>query len=1140
MMKRLHLLIAFLIAAFVLQAQVPSGYYDNASGKTGTELRSALHTIITNNDSHVSYDGLWNAYKTTDKKSNGKVWDIYSSYEYTFGDNQCGTYGSEGDCYNREHLWAQSWTNNDGTEKTDLHHVFPTDGYVNNRRSNYAFGEVSNPTYTSENGGKLGPCTVSGYSGGSNPVFEPIDEYKGDIARALMYVSVRYYGIDSNWDNSDMTTKSVIKDWAITMLLAWHRADPVSPKETARNNAVYGIQGNRNPFIDNPDYAEMIWDPNWQGGGSTNYLVSVEASPAAGGTASLMISGSAGGDASIDFSAQGYSDQEVVESAEIDDNVSVAFNKGTNSNAPKYFNTGTAIRCYGGNYFTISSTSGNISKVVLTYGSGDGSNAITTNVGTFNTETWTGSASSVTFTINGTSGNRRIKTIAVTYAGSGSSTPAQSATVAAGSSITLSATPNSGYNFVNWTKGGTVISTDAACTVTVNAAGTYVANFEPESYQITVAATPTAGGIVYIGDAPTSSVQVITSVTFSNNYSADTDMDNVVVSLDDNVQVGFYKSSGSNAPKYYQNGTAVRCYAKNTFVVSRKTGSEATIKSITLSFGSSDGSNTITTNVNTYSAPTWSGSATSVTFTIGGSSGNRRLSSISVTYETAGSGPVTQATFNYGETASITATPNNGYSFVNWTKGGVSVSTDPSYSFEVTENADLVANFTANSVAANTSVELPALTLAQNVAFVVNSGATLTVTGNITQATGSAIEIGNGGQLVCNNSVYVKMQKSITAWNGSKGWYAIASPVDNQAFSDVTNLTTATHNIYRYDEVEVEWEEYRDNQNIFTSFENGRGYLFRTANTGGMIEFKGDNNVDAFNYDLSYACDNNNFKGFNLLGNPFTQNITWANLVKANVATEGYYILEESGANQGKWTLVTSSSTTIAPMRAFLVQATGSSPSVIISRTTAKAEDNNDADNIMFAVSNSQHSDEAYVKFKQGHGLNKIEHRNAEIPMLYVIDNDEHFAIADVDDNTNVINLGFEAKTMGQYTLSLKAEGDFRCLHLIDRITGEDVDMLIEDEYSFIAAPTDAKNRFVVKCRCNSAANADDDVFAYQNGDDMIVEGNGILQIFDVTGRIIANHNVNGVEIIGKPTRPGLYVFRLVGEDVKTQKIVVK
>ena len=1130
MMRRLQLLIAFLIAAFVLQAQAPSGYYDSANGLTGDQLKLALHNIIKGHE-EISYGAIWNAFKNTDNKGNNVVWDMYSdgatyTYSYSDANDKCGEYSQEGDCYNREHSWPKNWFNDDedSTPGHDIHHIFPTDGYVNAQRSNFPFGEVNtNGSYvTFENGSKLGNCKASlGYS---NKVYEPIDEYKGDIARALMYMSVRYYTEDDSWNTSGMTNKSELQPWAINMLLDWNAQDPVSQKEIDRNNVIYtSYQHNRNPFIDNPDYARQIWDPSW----SSTYTIYASANPSIGGDAFILT----GSDATVskDFSTQGYTDGQEIGDVVLNTNTSVTFNKGSNNNAPKYYTSGTAIRCYGGNYFTISSTSGNISKVVLTYGSGDGSNAITTNVGTFSTDTWTGSASSVTFTINGTSGNRRIKAIEVTYSG-GSLTPVQQATVASGTTVTLSATPNTGYRFVNWTKDGTEVSTNATFNLTVTSNGTYQANFEEDTSTIAVAAT--TGGSACIGDSPAPS-PVTSSVTFSDKYSSDTELNGVTVAIDSQVNITFSKGTGNNVPKYYTNGKAARCYSGNYFVVS---AGSYTITSITLTYGSSDGSNTITTDVNTFASPTWTGSASSVTFTIGGSSGNRRISGISVTY--SGGSPATQATFTNGATATITASPNANYSFVNWTKNGVHVSGDATYSFTVTESATYTANFMSNTVSSNTTIA--SLTL--NGTIIVNSGKTLTVTGNITQPTGSSISILNGGQLICNNSVYVKMQKSITAWNAStsKGWYAIASPVNGQAFSDVTNLTTATHNIYRYDEVEVEWEEYRDNQNIYTSFENGRGYLFRTANTGGMIEFKGDNNVDAFNYDLSYACNNNNFKGFNLLGNPYTQNITWANLVKTNVATDGYYILEESGTNQGKWSLVTSSSATIAPMRAFLVQATGGSPSVIISRTTAKAEDNNDADNIMFAVSNSQHSDEAYVKFKQGHGLNKVEHRNAEIPMLYVIDNDEHFAIADVDDNTNVINLGFEAKTMGQYTLSLKAEGDFRCLHLIDRITGEDVDMLIEDEYSFIAAPADAKNRFVVKCRCNSAANADDDVFAYQNGDDMIVEGNGILQIFDVTGRIIANHNVNGVEIIGKPTRPGLYVFRLVGEDVKTQKIVVK
>ena len=266
-MKHFYIFLALLIASVALSAQ-SRDYYDGTDGLTGTALKAALHDII-KSDNHPSYTpGLWNAYYTTDRRpGTNYVWDIYSDrpggtppYQYILGTNQCGNYGGEGDCYNREHLWAQSWTNYDGTEKTDLHHVYPTDGKVNGMRDNYAFGKVGTASWTSLNGGKLGSCVTPGFSG---TAFEPIDEYKGDIARALMYVSVRYYTEDSNWATSDMTKKSVIKDWAITMLLQWHREDPVSEKEINRNNAVYDIQRNRNPFVDHPEFADRIWDPNW-------------------------------------------------------------------------------------------------------------------------------------------------------------------------------------------------------------------------------------------------------------------------------------------------------------------------------------------------------------------------------------------------------------------------------------------------------------------------------------------------------------------------------------------------------------------------------------------------------------------------------------------------------------------------------------------------------------------------------------------------------------------------------------------------------------------------------------------------------------------------------------------------------------
>lgn len=244
-------------------AQEPAGYYNVANGKKGHALRVALFGLIKNHTT-VTYSQLWDKFPVTDKKQNGKVWDIYSDvpngtppYEYTFGTDQCGQYSGEGDCYNREHSMPKSWFGGQAPMESDLFHIYPTDGHVNGKRSNMAYGEVSSATWTSQNGSKIGHSSVTGYSG---TVFEPIDEYKGDLARSYFYMVTRY--MDKNLGQEEgaiMLTNSNLNPWALTMLIRWHNEDPVSPKEIARNNAIYLIQHNRNPFIDHPELVGKIF-----------------------------------------------------------------------------------------------------------------------------------------------------------------------------------------------------------------------------------------------------------------------------------------------------------------------------------------------------------------------------------------------------------------------------------------------------------------------------------------------------------------------------------------------------------------------------------------------------------------------------------------------------------------------------------------------------------------------------------------------------------------------------------------------------------------------------------------------------------------------------------------------------------------
>ena len=294
-MKRLLLLLTVVIACGSLWAQGPNNsgtYYKAADGKKGKALKTALANVIVN-PTNVGYDGLYEGYKKTDTRSDGYVRDWYSNTtNYRHGIDNRGNYSKEGDMYNREHSVPQSWFGSGGI-KSDIVHVLPTDGYVNNRRSNYPFGEVNNVTYKSNNGySKLGSCKTAGYSG---TVFEPNDEIKGDMARIYFYMITRYEGQCGSWGHDVFTsTYPGLATWTLDMMMRWSKQDPVDEREIARNNAVYEVQGNRNPYVDYPGLEEYTWGSKMDvafsydnygvagGGGEVNTVAMPVFSPDAG------------------------------------------------------------------------------------------------------------------------------------------------------------------------------------------------------------------------------------------------------------------------------------------------------------------------------------------------------------------------------------------------------------------------------------------------------------------------------------------------------------------------------------------------------------------------------------------------------------------------------------------------------------------------------------------------------------------------------------------------------------------------------------------------------------------------------------------------------------------------------------------
>lgn len=292
-LMRLNILLLTLTLSSLASAQVPSGYYNTAEGLEGFQLKTALHNIIKNfNDQ--SYAALRDLYASNNSRNgfrdkyyenDNTVLDIYSENPdgvdpYNYNPNSSmGSGANEGDAFNREHLIPQSYFNEAYPMRADAFHVWPTDSKVNGWRGNFAFGIVANPQNANpcNSGATNLPCkskngTLKGkfVENNSITVMEPIDEFKGDVARAFFYFATCYQNRMSNFYNSssnssvkvmfDGSNNKVFSDEFLSMLVSWHVMDPVSDRERDINNLIYyNHQNNRNPYIDHPEWVHTVW-----------------------------------------------------------------------------------------------------------------------------------------------------------------------------------------------------------------------------------------------------------------------------------------------------------------------------------------------------------------------------------------------------------------------------------------------------------------------------------------------------------------------------------------------------------------------------------------------------------------------------------------------------------------------------------------------------------------------------------------------------------------------------------------------------------------------------------------------------------------------------------------------------------------
>ncbi len=273
MHNKLHhamLAVAVLLGVQAALADAPANYYKSLDGLSGQALKNAVYNLVAPH-TVVTYSSLWRYFRSTDHMPDNteRVYDMYSDYAYYFNGNSAVS------GMNKEHSFPKSWWGGSTTVDayTDLNHLYPSDSPANLAKSNWPLGEVS--TVTFENGVTTVGTPKSGQGGGAGTVFEPDDRYKGDFARTYFYMACCYQNLTWKYTYQvNNTSWKTLNDWSVAMLMRWHRADPVSDKETDRNDAVYRVQNNRNPFIDYPELAEYIWGNkqgqvfNLDGGGS--------------------------------------------------------------------------------------------------------------------------------------------------------------------------------------------------------------------------------------------------------------------------------------------------------------------------------------------------------------------------------------------------------------------------------------------------------------------------------------------------------------------------------------------------------------------------------------------------------------------------------------------------------------------------------------------------------------------------------------------------------------------------------------------------------------------------------------------------------------------------------------------------------
>lgn len=464
----------------------------------------------------------------------------------------------------------------------------------------------------------------------------------------------------------------------------------------------------------------------------------------------------------------------------------------------------------------------------------------------------------------------------------------------------------------------------------------------------------------------------------------------------------------------------------------------------------------------------------------------------------------------------------------NWKEPSVGL---PSETDEVTINGlcELDQDVTVKNIIVNNGKTLKVM-----------PGKTLTLTEGFTTTDASQLVLVDDAQLIdaAQTAGKASYMKTVKGYNSNdNNWYILGSPVGTTAIAE-TDFPTDEYDLYWYDETNQtheEWKNFKQAQSY--SFFPGRGYLY-AHDTDYAPSIPGTLSYDNVTFDMTYTDRTyDDLDGLNLLGNPYPFAITIDNFQNDKL-TDGFYLLE-NGAWDPK-----PSSTPIPTGQGFLIGCTESN-TVTFQANTAKSRGTHNS-SIEVRIANNTNTDHAYIVLGEGNDLIKIHHRNDEIPEVFIPKSNKPYAIAHFDRNIESVNLAYHPTIAGQQTLTVKLEGSYEFMTLIDNLTGTKVDMLANNAYTFTAKENDNVNRFTLRFKSNTNVNENTTVnpISYlSNGQLNIngIEGESELQFIDMLGRVVNTTTIHGNYSQKINMTAGVYVVRVInGSNTYTQKIVVE